>query len=103
MTTKDESEAMHLAQILIDDQRIACANVFPKMTSLYRWKGEVQKDSETVLILKTVKSQVEAIIETLRKNHSYEVPCILTLPILEGDPQYLTWITQQCKEENEPS
>lgn len=92
ITCKDRSEAMRLGRVLVEERLAACANVLDGMTSLYWWKGEVVEDQETILILKTTADLVEALSQKVQALHSYEVPCVVALPILGGNPDYLQWI-----------
>ncbi len=81
----------------MQERLAACVNIFDKMNSLYWWKGEVQDDTEAVLIAKTKSSSVSAIIEKVKSIHSYECPCIVSWPIQEGNPDFLDWIQKETK------
>ncbi len=94
VTTADEKEANKVAHHLLKKRLVACANIFP-ITSLYWWKGEIQNDSEMVLIMKTQEKHKDQIISEVRSIHSYEVPCIEFLQILYGNPDYLKWIEEE--------
>jgi len=93
VTTKDTDEARKIARELIDRRLIACANIFPQMESIYRWKGQIENSSEAVLILKTEERLVTKTIEAVEELHSYEVPCVLSLPVEQGSEGYLNWLT----------
>ncbi len=101
ITTRDRDEAMRIGRVLVEDRLAACVNVVDGMHSLYWWEGEVQQDSETVLIAKTREFYFSALVERVKGMHSYECPCVLSLPILDGNPGYLDWIqseTECCDE-----
>lgn len=95
VTTKDADEARKIARELIDRRLIACANILPQMESIYRWKGQIEESSEAVLILKTEERLVAKTIEAVKELHSYEVPCVLSLPVEQGSEGYLNWLTSE--------
>ena len=75
VTCKDKKEAEKLAKILLEKKLIACANIHP-ISSLYRWKGKIEHSKEYAMILKTKKNMFDEIKDEIKKNHSYDVPCI---------------------------
>jgi periplasmic divalent cation tolerance protein len=95
ITTKDKAEARRIGRQLVQARLAACANIFDQMNSMYFWKGEFQDDQEAVLIAKTTETRLPDLIAAVRSLHSYEVPCIVTLPILGGHQPFLDWITEQ--------
>ena len=94
-TTKDGDEAHRIGEYLVQERLAACVNIFDRMNSIYIWEGTLQHDAETVMIAKTVKAKVPAIIETVRQMHSYECPCVLALPVADGNPDFMGWIAGQ--------
>jgi periplasmic divalent cation tolerance protein len=76
---------------LVDDRLIACAQV-AQIQSTYRWQGKVETDPEARAAMHTIRSNVHVITERARGEHPYDVPCILVLPIQDGNPDYLEWI-----------
>lgn len=88
---KDENESRHIAKILIDERLVACANIFP-ITSLYRWKGKVVDDSESVMIVKSVFDKYPIIESRIKELHSYEVPAIIRIDI-SMNQDYLDWMS----------
>jgi periplasmic divalent cation tolerance protein len=95
VTTKDAGQAREIAEILLNERRIACANIIPKMQSLYWWQDRIQTDEEAVLILKTQAWHVPQIIERVKKLHSYDCPCVISIPIETGSEEYLNWLEQE--------
>ncbi len=75
----------------------ACVNIFENMQSIYRWEEEIQEDTEVVLIAKTTESLFPELIEKVKSLHSYDCPCIVSLPILDGYPPFLNWIHDEVK------
>ena len=94
VTTKSEEEALKLANLAVQKNLAACGNIFPKMKSIYKWKNKLQNDKETVLILKTNLTKYPLLEKLILEKHSYEVPCILKIPISDGNKEYLKWIDQ---------
>lgn len=94
--TKDKSEARKIANALLDKRVVACTNVFP-VESTFRWKGKIEKASEYCVIAKTKQALAKKVISVVKKVHSYSVPCILVLPVLAGNPDFLAWIDEAVK------
>ena len=95
VTVESPDEARILARDVVERKLAACANILPGVTSIYRWKGIIQEDSETVLILKSTADNIAALTEAIRENHSYDCPCIVALPIEGGNTGFLEWIDQE--------
>ncbi len=88
----DPATAERIAETLVNERLAACVNLVPGLMSIYRWQGQIQRDAEWLLIIKTrsaVYPQMEARIRDL---HPYEVPEIIALPIQAGSAAYLDWI-----------
>ncbi|MBN2533919.1 MAG: divalent-cation tolerance protein CutA [Spirochaetales bacterium] len=92
MISAPQEAAELIAKMLIDEQLAACTQILGPVTSLYWWKGEVQKDTEVLLLVKTKKSCITTIKKRLTAIHPYEVPELLFLSVLDGLPAYLKWI-----------
>jgi periplasmic divalent cation tolerance protein len=80
------------------DRTRACANVHEKVTSIYRWDGQLHEDTETVLIVKTRSELLDPLIAKVTAMHSYDCPCIVALPIHSGNPAFLEWIETETRE-----
>ena len=102
ITAKDKAEARRIGRHLVQTRLAACANIFDQMNSMYIWKDEFQDDQEAVLIVKTTEARLPDLIAAVRSLHSYEVPCIVALPILGGHPPFLDWIATQVAPSVEP-
>ena len=96
-TVPDDESAERIAQALVDERLAACVNVLPPMTSIYRWKGAVERDTERQLVMKTTEQQVPALKKRLRELHSYELPEFVVLGVAAGDPDYLSWVRSSLK------
>lgn len=87
-------KAADLARILVEERLAACVNLVPQVRSIYRWKGQICDDSEVLLVMKTRRDRVAALEARLEALHPYEVPELVILPILAGNPAYLRWIDE---------
>lgn len=92
-TCPDHPTALTLAEPLVSERLAACVSLLPGITSVYRWEGEIHRDAEVLLMIKTTLDCVEPLTERLRQLHPYEVPEIIAVPITEGLADYLSWIT----------
>ncbi len=95
ITCRDREEALRIGRQLVADRLVACANVIESMTSVYEWQGQTCEDRECVLILKTRAALEAAARERALALHSYELPCVLSLPVASGHAPYLAWIDRQ--------
>ena len=94
VTASNVRECKKIARRLVEKNLIACANVLPALRSLYRWKGKVVDEKECLMILKSGREQFPLLRAEIEKLHSYSVPEIIALPIIDGAPNYLNWITE---------
>lgn len=93
ITTKDEDEARKIGRTLVEEKLAACVNIHP-IKSIYRWEGVIEEEGETAMLVKTRTELADKVIERVKELHSYEVPCIVSLPIDKGNPDYLKWIEE---------
>ena len=98
-TVGTEQEANELAEELLGRRLAACVNIVSGVRSVYRWKGRICKDSEYLLVIKSMEEEVEEISATIRELHSYELPEVLAIPIQGGDDRFLDWIAE-CVDKN---
>jgi len=97
MTAGTMEGAVAIGKELVRERLAACVNILGNMTSMYWWEGEIQDDKEVVLIAKTKESLVPELIERVKSMHSYSVPCIVSLPILDGNRPFLDWVVQETR------
>ena len=95
ITTNMDEEAEKIANKLLTQRKAACVNIIPKVRSLFWWKGELDSADEAVLIVKTKASLVDEIVSLVREAHSYEVPEVIALPLIGGNPDYLNWMSDE--------
>ncbi len=93
-TVGTEKEANQLAEELVARRHASCVNIVPVHRSVYRWKGKVCDDREYLLVIKTLEQEYEAVEETVRELHSYELPEILAFRVSRGEAGFLEWIAQ---------
>jgi periplasmic divalent cation tolerance protein len=96
ITCKDNKEAEEISKHLLKRRLIACANLFP-IKSFYWWKGKINEDNEIAIIAKTDMTNFEEIKQEVKKLHSYEVPCIVSWKIEQGNEDYLDWIKDELE------
>ena len=97
VTTKDEDEAKVISEKLLEEKLAACANIVPGVRSLFRWEGKIDHADEVLLVLKTKKELFGELSAAVKSLHSYSVPEIIALPIVEGNEEYLNWINESVK------
>ena len=92
VTTANKQEAENIAQRLLKERLIACANIIGPVSSLFHWAGKIEKAEEYLIFMKSREDLFEKLAETVKALHSYEVPEILVLPIVDGSRAYLDWL-----------
>lgn len=97
VTAPSWKEAERLAEEAVTGRLAACANIFDNMTSIYRWKNELCRGKEAVLLLKTAPDRLDRLMERIRQLHSDDCPCILALSIEDGSAPFLEWIEHQTR------
>ncbi|XP_019238442.1 PREDICTED: protein CutA, chloroplastic [Nicotiana attenuata] len=98
VTVPNKELGKKLAGSIVKEKLAACVNRVPGVESVYEWEGEVQTDSEELLIIKTRESLLEALTEHVKANHEYDVPEVIAMPIVGGSPQYLEWLKNSTRE-----
>ncbi len=97
MTAGSKAEAQKIGNALVEHRLAACVNILDNMQSIYRWKERIQQDAEVVIIAKTTDNLVSALVDRVKSLHSYDCPCIVSLPILDGYPPFLDWVHAEVK------
>ncbi|RIH86074.1 Divalent-cation tolerance protein CutA [Calidithermus terrae] len=96
-TVPDEDSARRIAQALVAEGLAACVNVLPRLTSVYRWEGEVTSGEELLLIVKTREERYAALEARVKELHPYAVPEVIALPIRHGSKDYLDWLAESTR------
>ena len=97
VTCGSEEEGLKIANALVEGHLAACVNLISPIRSIYRWEGKIWDEKEWLLIIKTQKQRFEALEKKVKSLHSYSVPEIISLAILEGSPSYLSWLEEMTK------
>ena len=97
VTTQDISQARKIAQGLLEEKLIACANIIDGVQSIFWWQGKIDEASEVVLVLKTRRDLFDRVVLRVKSLHSYDTPEIIALPIVDGSPDYLKWIDSSVR------
>jgi len=92
-----EEEAARIARALVESRAAACVNIVPGLRSIYRWKGAVEDASEWLLLIKTTRERFDRLRAEFRSLHSYEVPELVAIPIVDGLEPYLSWISESVE------
>ena len=92
VTTASKHEAEEIVQHLLGDKLIACGNIVGPVTSFFRWSGSVERAEEFLVLMKTRRDLFQRLSEVVKTLHSYEVPEILAVPVVEGPRDYLEWL-----------
>jgi periplasmic divalent cation tolerance protein len=100
-TAGSKEEADRLAEMLVSRKLAACVQI-TAISSVYTWQGELHKDAEHLLLIKTLSSRFADIQAMILENHSYEVPEIVQLPVQQGLPAYLDWISENTSSAGVP-
>lgn len=95
MTARDREEARRIGKALVTEKLAACVNICNGMNSLYFWEGKLCDEQEAVLIAKTTEPLLEKLTARVKELHSYKVPCIVALPIVGGNTDFLAWIGKE--------
>jgi len=91
-TVGKQKEAQIIAKQLVTQQLAACVNIFPRIQSIYCWKGSICEDEEVMIVIKTKTSHEKQVYEVVKSLHSYDLPELITFPITNGYKPYLNWL-----------
>ena len=97
-TCDSEKRAAELARHLVETRVAACVNIIPKVRSIYRWRDKVEEAGEFLLVIKSRRDLLAKLRAELEKKHTYEIPEMLALPVVEGAEKYLAWLDSELLE-----
>jgi periplasmic divalent cation tolerance protein len=100
-TCSNQEEGEKLARLLVEERLAACVNVFPRLRSFYRWKGAVEAADECLLVIKSSRGLFAELSLALATAHSYELPEALAIPVLDGTANYLSWLGENLRPEED--
>ncbi len=98
VTARDLAEGRKIVQHLLAQKLAACVNIVSGVESHYHWEGRLEQSAEVLLMIKTRKTLFERLSKSVKDVHSYSVPEIIALPIVEGEKNYLAWLGEETKE-----
>ncbi|HXX54407.1 MAG TPA: divalent-cation tolerance protein CutA [Thermodesulfovibrionales bacterium] len=94
ITASSEDEAAKLSHVLVEERLAGCVNIIKGIRSIYQWQGKIEDESEVLMVIKTRRHLFAALSKKVREFHTYAVPEILAVPIVEGSAEYLTWLRE---------
>ncbi|MBB5021124.1 divalent-cation tolerance protein CutA [Desulfurispira natronophila] len=97
ITAGSREEARAIGKVLVEERLAACVNILGEIESMYWWEGEAQRDQEISLIAKTRSDLFAQLNQRVAEVHSYDCPCIVSLPISDVNPPFLQWIEEQTR------
>jgi periplasmic divalent cation tolerance protein len=98
-TCDSEEQAGQIARALVEQRLAACVNILPSARSIYRWKGKIEDAAEWMLIIKSRRDLMERLRAAIGKIHSYEVPELLAVQVVDGSESYLAWVDRELSSE----
>ena len=96
MTAPSRAEAERIGRILVEERLAACVNILGETGSIFRWDGEIRSETETAFLAKTTRDMLDRLTETVRREHPYDVPCVIALPVVGGNPDFIAWVKEEC-------
>jgi len=97
VTSKDKQEAEKISQLLLKERLIACANIVSPVTSFFHWVGKIERAEECLVVMKSRRDLFGQVAEHVKRVHSYEVPEVLAVPIVDSSKAYLDWMSVVLK------
>ena len=95
VTAGSDAEARKIASAMVEERLAACANILGEITSIYRWEGSLQTENEVAFILKSQPHLIKKLTARVTEMHAYECPCVIAMPINDGNPEFLKWIIDE--------
>ncbi len=98
ITAPNEDEASKIARALVEARLAACVNIMRNIRSIYSWQGKIEDEAEALMIAKTQRSLFNSLSAKVKELHSYTVPEIIAIPIVEGSTDYINWLGEVTKQ-----
>lgn len=97
ITASSLEEAQKISRTLVEERLFACANIISPIQSIFHWQGKLCDEKEVLIIAKTKTGLFKEVVKRVKNLHSYQVPEVLFLPVLQGSQDYLQWVDQETK------
>lgn len=98
ITASDAGWLAEFTRLLVDERLCACGHNLKEIRSIYRWRGDVYDEGEARVALHTRVSLVPQIVEATKVRHPYDVPCVIALPVIAGNPEYIQWVLDETRQ-----
>lgn len=95
VTVPNKAAGIRIGHALVKAKLAACANVMDNVTSVFSWQGEIQEETEAILFAKTQGRLIDDATVAIIKEHDYDCPCVVALPITGGNPEFINWINAE--------
>ena len=92
MTAGSREEAVKIVRVLLKEKLIACGNVVDSVSSFFWWHGKIEEEKEVLVVMKSSENLFKRLSERVKELHSYDVPEVLAVPVVDGSPLYLDWL-----------
>ena len=93
-----EGDANRFARVLVEERLAACVTAHLGVRSVYRWRGAIEEDQEQLVMIKTTRDRIAALRDRMRKLHPAEVPELVVVPVVDGNPAYLAWVAESTRD-----
>lgn len=97
VTVQNKEEGIRIGHALVSAKLAACVNVMDNVTSVFSWQGQIQQEAEAILFAKTKSALVDDATKTIIAHHSYDCPCVVALPIVGGNSEFIEWINSETR------
>jgi len=97
ITAPNEEEASKISRTIVEERLAACVNIIRSVRSIYRWQGRIEDESEVLMVVKTKRTLFDRLQKRVKELHTYAVPEIIGLPVIEGSKEYLDWLEQETE------
>lgn len=98
--TAKEDDAEKIALELVNKRLAACVNIVPGVNSVYWWQGKLERDRESLLVIKSDEEVLERLVETVKQVHSYSLPEIIAIKVVGGSEEYIKWVKENLSDES---
>lgn len=97
VTLSSMEMAQSLGQQLIEERLAACINIYPEVHAIFRWEDKIENVSEVVMFVKTTMDKTAIINEKIKEITDYDMACLITYPIVDGNPEFLQWMRNEVQ------